>query len=137
MKHEELTGKIIKVFYDVFNELGYGFTEKIYERALAIALEENGLKVESQVDYQVHFHGKMIVNNYVDLLVEKKVILELKAAAVISEAYEAQLLNYLKASVIEVGLILNFGIKPEVKRVLFDNDRKKPRVKWNAQIETK
>lgn len=127
LQHEELSGRIIKVFYVVYNELGYGFTEKLYERAMAIALAEEGLKAESQAVYRVFFHEQMIGEYCVDLLVENLIILELKAAACIIEAHEAQLLSYLKASDIEVGLILNFGPRPEIKRLAFANERKFPK----------
>ena len=127
MKHEQITSRIIKVFYEVYNELGYGLTEKIYEKAMMIALADEGLKVECQKSLKVHFRGKLIGEFTVDLVVDDTVIVELKAASNIVEAHEAQLLNYLKASNLEVGLILNFGPKPGMKRMVFDNELKYPK----------
>jgi GxxExxY protein len=126
MKHEEITSRIIKVFYEVYNDLGYGFSEKIYERAMAIALADEGLKVESQKAMQVNFRGQLIGEYAADAMVDDAVIVEYKAATAIVEAHESQLLNYLKASDSEVGLILNFGPRPEIKRMVLDNELKKP-----------
>ncbi len=137
MKHEEITSRIIKVFYEVYNELGFGFSEKIYERAMAITLAEEGLKAESQKAMSVPFRGQMIGEYVADAVVEDAVIVEYKAASCVVEAHESQLLNYLKASDSEVGLILNFGPQPEIKRMVFDNELKKPnkrrKEKNNAQ----
>lgn len=126
LKYSELTEKIIGVFYDVYNELGYGFLESIYEESLVIALHEASLAVERQVPVPVWFRGKKIGNFRADLMVEGAVI-ELKAARTLDSAHEAQLLHYLKSTEIEVGLLLNFGAKPQFRRLLFDNDRKKIR----------
>jgi GxxExxY protein len=129
-KHVQLTEKIISIFYDVYNELGYGFLESIYEKAMAIALREAGLRVEEQVLIPVFFRGQEIGVFKADLLVEGIVLLELKSARALEQAHEAQLTNELRGTDIEVGLVLNFGPKPEVKRVAFDNDRKVPRKKF-------
>ena len=136
MKYEELTGRIIKVFYDVYNELGFGFSEKIYERAMIIALSEEGLKVDEQVPIKVNFRGQVIGEFYADIVMENSVVLELKTASSIVEAHEAQLLNYLKASEIEVGLIMNFGPKPDIKRMIFDNERKFTRIQRMTRMNT-
>jgi GxxExxY protein len=125
--HEELTEKIIGVFFDVYNELGYGFLESVYEQGMVVALEDAGLKVQQQVPTPVWFRTRQIAEFRCDLLVEKKVLLELKAARAIEKSHEAQLLNYLKATEIEVGLLLNFGERPQFRRLLFDNPRKKSR----------
>ena len=124
LKHKELTEKIIKVFYSVYSQLGYGFAEKVYERAMVICLEEAGLKVESQIPIKVHFKGQVIGEYVADVLVENLVILELKAVSNVIDAHVAQLLNYLRGSELEVGLLFNFGPKPEFKRLVFDNRRK-------------
>jgi GxxExxY protein len=123
--HQEITERIIKGFYTVYNTLGYGFLEKVYENALAIELRKLGMKVEQQAPIKVHYDDKLVGEYFADLLVERLVILELKAAEAIAEEHEAQLLNYLKATEIEVGLLLNFGPKPSFRRRVFSNDQKK------------
>lgn len=122
---DALTERIIGVFYQVFNELGYGFAESVYCRAMAIALEQGGLQVGAEVAVPVSFRGENVGIFRCDLKVERKIILELKIADQISKAYEAQLLHYLKASLIEVGLILSFGESPKFFRIEFPNDRKR------------
>lgn len=119
--HSELTGKIIKAFYNVYNELGYGFLEKVYERSMLIELNALGLECSAQVPINVFYEDEKVGEYYADILVENKVIIELKAAEGIREEHEAQLLNYLRATDVEVGLLLNFGKKPEHKRKLFEN----------------
>jgi GxxExxY protein len=128
LKHSALTEKIIGAFYDVYNELGYGFLESVYEEALAIALRQLGLAVERQVAITVWFRGQAVDDFRADLLVEHTVLVELKAARTLDKAHEAQLLHYLRATEIEVGLLLNFGEQPHFRRLLFDNERKKIRV---------
>lgn len=124
LKEKEITDIILKCFYEVYNELGNGFLESVYEKAMGIALEEYGLSVELQKEISVSFRGNMVGNFKADLVVNNSVIIELKAARSIDLTHEAQLLNYLKATSIEVGLLLNFGKKPEFKRFAFDNSRK-------------
>jgi len=121
MKHADLTEKIIQVFYRVYNTLGYGFLERVYENAMLIELADIGLLVERQKNIKVFYAGKEVGDYFADLIVEKKVIIELKAAVNISKEHEMQLINYLKATNIEVGLLLNFGKKPEFKRKVFTN----------------
>ena len=124
MKYEDITEKIIKAFYEVYNSLGYGFLEKVNENAIMIKLRKLGLKCKSQVPIKVYYE-KHIIGEYVaDILVENEVIVELKAIKQLSKQDEAQLLNYLSATEIEVGLLLNFGKKPEFKRKIFDNEHK-------------
>src|SRR5438309_12039397 len=123
-KHKEITDKIIKVFYEVYNELGHGFLDSVYERSLEIALNSLGLKVCRQIQIPVWFRGKPVGDFTADMLVADCVLLELKAARVLDASHEAQLLNYLRATEIEVGLLLNFGLKPEFNRLMFDNPRK-------------
>ncbi len=127
LKHENLTGQIIKAFYDVYNELGYGFLEKVYEKALALELESMGLRVGRQRPIKVYYLGRQVGDYYADLIVEGLVIIEIKCAEALCEAHEAQLLNYLKATDIEVGLLLNFGPKPAFRRKIFTNDKKRHR----------
>ena len=110
MKHSELTEKIIGVFYEVYNELGHGFLESVCEGAMAIGLEQAGLRVERQVPIAIWFRGHNIGVFFADLVVEGVVILELKCARNIDPAHEAQVLNYLRATTIEIGLLLNFGL---------------------------
>jgi len=126
LKHRELTEKIIGAFYDVYNELGHGFLESVYEKALAIA--QAGMKVEQQVPVSVWFRGQQVGDFRADMLIDRNVLLELKAARTIEQAHEKQLLNYLRATDIEVGLLLNFGINPQFRRLVYENERKKIRV---------
>jgi GxxExxY protein len=123
-KYTALTEKIIGIFYEVYNELGHGFLELVYENAMTIALSQAGLSVVQQHDVQVVFRGQIVGEFQADLIVEGTVLIELKAARAIDVAHEAQVLNYLRATRIEVGLLLNFGPKPQVKRFAFDNTRK-------------
>lgn len=122
--HGEITEKIIKAFYKVYNSLGYGFLEKVYERSMAIELGKMGLNVLSQQKIDVFYEGIKVGNYFADLVVEEKVIIELKAAEGLVDINEAQLYNYLKATEIEVGLLLNFGKTPQLKRKILTNDRK-------------
>jgi len=124
LKHYELTEKIIKVFFEVYNELGYGFLESVYEESLSVALVDAGLSVARQAPIAVWFRGHPVGDFRADCLVENLVVLELKSARALDPSHEAQLLNYLRATEIEVGLLLNFGPKPEFKRFIFDNERK-------------
>ena len=124
MKEEHLTRQIIGAFFRVYNRLGYGFLEKVYERALAIELRERGLRVACQNPVKVFYGGRMVGDYFADLVVEDSVIVELKAAEALHPAHEAQLVNYLRATEIEVGLLLNFGTKPQFSRKLFTNDKK-------------
>ncbi len=113
MKHEDVTGQILKVFYEVYNELGHGFLESVYEKAMRIALQQAGLDVAPKELINVWFRGSVVGQFAPDVIVEHKVIIELKACRAIDPAHEAQLLNYLRATEIEVGLLLNFGAKPK------------------------
>jgi GxxExxY protein len=123
-RHSELTQAIIGVFYDVYNELGHGFIESVYENALALALRKKGFEVHQQIAIPVWFRGDKVGDFEADLMVSKLVLLELKVARTIEQAHISQLLNYLKATPIEVGLLLNFGPRPEFKRLALGNDRK-------------
>jgi GxxExxY protein len=123
-KHTGITEKIIKAFYTVYNTLGYGFLEKVYRNAMAIELSKLGLKAIPEAPIRVYYEGHLVGEYFADLLVADVVIVELKAAKQWSEAHEAQLLNYLKATPYEVGLLLNFGPEPAFKRKAYDNSRK-------------
>ncbi|MDW8241532.1 MAG: GxxExxY protein, partial [Acidobacteriota bacterium] len=116
---KELTEKIIAACIEVSNELGSGFLESVYERALLIALAEKGLTAQAQVPLQVVFRGHVVGEFYADILVERRVVIELKAAKALTSEHEAQLLNYLKATGIKVGLLVNFG---------------KPRLEWRRLV---
>ena len=120
----ELTSLILKTFYEVYNELGYGFLEKVYKNALLIELKNKGLEVTSNEKVKVYYKGENVGDYYTDIIVNNTVILELKAAECIVEAFENQLLNYLRGTDCEVGLLLNFGKKPEFRRKVFENKRK-------------
>ena len=124
-KHKETTDLILKSFYEVYTELGGGFLESVYEKALGLVLPQYGLFVESQKEISVYFRGTVVGIFRADLIINHHVIVELKAVPHIDPAHEAQLINYLRATPIEVGLLLNFGKKPEFKRFVYDNTRKK------------
>ena len=117
--------RIIGVFYDVYNELGQGFLESVYHNAMVVALQQVGLAVEPKVPVPVRFRGQQVGDFEVDILVERLVLLELKAVRALESAHEAQTLNYLRATPIEVALLLNFGPKPQVRQFAFENDRKR------------
>ena len=135
MKHEEITQKIIQAFFKVYNTLGYGFLEKVYQNAMYIELRAMGFKVDSQKKVQVFYEGYVVGDYSSDLTVENVVICELKTHETLCQDDEYQLINYLKATNIEVGLLLNFGKKPEVRRKIYDNDKKLWRSTRITQIE--
>ncbi|MBL7946634.1 MAG: GxxExxY protein [Flavobacteriales bacterium] len=114
--HSELTQKIIAAFFKVYNTLGYGFLEKVYENAMVVELRSKGMEVKVQHPITVVYEGVPVGSYYADLFVEDQVIVELKAAEEIYEEHEFQLVNYLKATNKEVGLLLNFGTRPRIKR---------------------
>jgi GxxExxY protein len=122
--HAELSKQVIGVFYSVANELGYGFFESVYRRAMVIALRESGFTVAEEVPMPVAFHGQQVGVFVADLVVNHLLILELKAADEVTRAAETQLKHYLRSSPIEVGFILAFGERARYKRILFTNDRK-------------
>jgi GxxExxY protein len=123
-KHSELTDLIIGVFYEVYSELGFGFLESVYRNSLRLALLEKGLTVEQEAPITVFFRGKNVGDFRADLVVNGSILLELKTADHIVAAHESQVLNYLRSTSLELGLILNFGPKPQVRRLLLDNSRK-------------
>lgn len=129
-KHSDITEKILAAFYAVYSALGYGFLEKVYANVLKIELEKRGLKVGREFEIKVYYEGQVVGEYFADLIVADAVIVEIKATKSLAQEHEAQLLNYLKATPYEVGLLINFGPKPEQKRRSFDNDRKEW---WLAQ----
>jgi GxxExxY protein len=122
-KHSGLTGEIIKAAQNVHNALGYGFLEKVYHNAMVMELRKSGFDVESEKPISVYYDGQTIGEYFADIVVADKVILEIKAVQAISPVHEAQLVNYLKAANIDVGLLLNFGKSLEVKRKIFETAR--------------
>lgn len=125
MLEEELTGRIIKVFYKVYNVLGYGFIESIYHNSMILELVEQGFSVETEKSIAVYYGDRVVGTFSADLLVDSKTLLELKAKEALHPSHEAQLTNYLRATDIELGLLFNFGKKPEFKRKYFSNDKKR------------
>jgi GxxExxY protein len=121
MKHACITERIIGVFFDVYNELGNGFLESVYVEALSVAFVQAGLLIGREIPLVVAFRGKTVGSFRADLLVNGLVIVEVKACSRLQPVHEAQLLNYLRATDIEVGLVLNFGPRPPFRRFLLDN----------------
>ncbi len=121
-KYQELTRKIIKGYYEVYNELGSGFLESVYESALSMALKDYGLNVKNQFPIEVYFKEKKVGEFKADLIVENKVLVELKAVSMLLPVHKAQLINYLKATNIGIGLLMNFGDEPEFKRYIFNKN---------------
>jgi GxxExxY protein len=128
LKHGELTEKIIQVFYEVYNELGHGFLESVYRNAMEIGLRQSGLIVTRELPIAVWFRGEDVGDFRADLMVQELVLLELKTSESISRSHEAQLYNYLRATQVEVGLLLNFSHSPSFRRIVFDNEKKRIRV---------
>jgi GxxExxY protein len=122
--HKDITQKIIKAFYNVYNTLGYGFLEKVYHNALLIELKKVGFNCFSEFPIDVYYEGTNVGKYFTDIIVDEKVIIEIKAKEAICKEHEYQLINYLKATDIEIGILLNFGKNPELKRKIFTNDRK-------------
>jgi GxxExxY protein len=127
LRYRELTEKIIGVFYAVYNELGHGFLESVYEHSLAIALREAGFEVQQQFAIPVSFRGYRVGEFRADLVVGNVLLLEIKTARTLEASHEAQLLHYLKATSFELGLLLNFGPRPQFKRLILDNAEKRRR----------
>ena len=126
LKHSEITGAILKSFYTVYNTLGYGFLEKVYENALVLELRSAGFLVEQQRGISVLYRDTTVGEYFADLVVSDAVIVELKSVEMLSSAHEAQLVNYLKATKYEIGLLLNFGRTADYKRKIFDNVPERP-----------
>ncbi|HPR17476.1 MAG TPA: GxxExxY protein [Candidatus Cloacimonadota bacterium] len=125
LKHGGLSSDIIQCFYEVYNELGRGYLESVYQNALMVRFQERFIPAEKEKKIDVYFHEQIVGKFRADIIVDDRIILEIKAVKAITEEHEAQLLNYLRATRIEVGLILNFGDEPTFDRKVYDNDRKK------------
>ncbi len=123
-KYSDVTGRIIKAYFNVYNKLGYGFLEKVYENSMLIELKKMGLNCNKQIPIKVYYEENIVGDYFADIIVEKVVIIELKAAESLCDEHEIQLVNYLKATDIEVGLLLNFGKKAEFKRKVLTNEYK-------------
>ena len=124
-KYAELTEKIVKAAQNVHNKLGYGFLEKVYHNAMVLELRKTGLEAASEKAIAVCYDGQVVGEYFADIVVADKVILEIKAVQTVNTAHEAQLVNYLKATNIDVGLLLNFGKSLEVKRKIFETARQR------------
>jgi GxxExxY protein len=124
LKHAQITERLIGLFFDVYRELGHGFLESVYEEAFAVALEESGLRFSRQVPLTVWFRGRLVGSFRADAVVEGAVLVELKAARALAPPHEAQLLNYLMATDLTVGIIFNFGPRPKFVRRILEKDRK-------------
>jgi GxxExxY protein len=122
LRHSELSKKIIAAAYAVHKELGYGFVEKVYKNALAIELQEAGIKCNVEVPLKVLYHEKTVGDYYADMIVEDKIIVEVKAVSDLEPIHEVQLVNYLKATGLQIGLLINFGQSVKVKRRIFGYD---------------
>ena len=122
MLYEGWTKEIIRAFYEVHNTLGYGFLERVYQNALYKELKKRGIPCEAQCKIPVYYKAELVGEYIADIVVDKRIILELKAVANLREEHELQLVNYLKATGIEVGLLLNFGVNAEIKRKIFTKD---------------
>lgn len=125
MINKDVTDKVLRAFYNVYNELGFGFAEKVYENSLLVELKSMGINCANQVPVKVYYKGEHVGLYFADIIVSERVILEIKAAANIAPEHEAQLFNYLKATDIETGLVLNFGAQPQFRRKVFGNSLKK------------
>jgi GxxExxY protein len=122
LKHKELSEKIIAAAYNVHNELGYGFLEKVYRNAIVIELQEAGVKCVVEAPLKVSYHNKPVGDYFADIIVDDKIIVEIKAVSKLESVHEVQLVNYLKATGINVGLLINFGQSVEIKRRIFGYD---------------
>ena len=127
--HSDITAVIIKAYYNVYNTLGFGFLERVYENAMIIELKKLGLSGEKQKQIDVYYDNEKVGLYFADIVIDNKIIVELKATEMISAEHEIQLVNYLKATDLEVGLLLNFGRQPEYKRKVLLNELKKKTIK--------
>lgn len=123
MLYRDLTKQIIGSFYEVYNDLGYGFLEKVYENAFRLDLQNKGFGVKQQHPISVRFQGVVVGEYFADLFINELIICEIKAVDKISKAHESQLINYLKATDARVGFVFNFGPKPDFVRKIFDSGR--------------
>ncbi|HEV2988475.1 MAG TPA: GxxExxY protein [Candidatus Angelobacter sp.] len=129
LQYAEITDKILGAYYDVYNEMGHGFVESVYSNCMEIVLAEAGLQVQRELMIPVWFRNRDVGKFRADLLVQKLVLIELKAVRTLESSHESQIMNYLRATEVEVGLLFNFGAsKPQFKRIVFANENKKIRV---------
>jgi GxxExxY protein len=124
-KHDQITEQIIRVFFEVYNELGFGFLESVYRESMRLALVEAGFKAVTEVPIPVSFRGTIVGVFRADLIVNNLVLIELKASDQLTKQNESQTLHYRRATTIEVALLMNFGPAPHFKRLVLDNSRKK------------
>ncbi len=136
LEHETLTQEIINAFYKVYNTLGFGFLEKFYENALLLELRERGIECKTQQPVRVYYRDTEVGFYIADMIVEEKVIIEIKAAEAICEQHECQLINYLRATDKRVGLLLNFGQKPQFKRKIFTLHHEQKKVSPDKKVKT-
>lgn len=136
-KHDDLTQKIIGLFYEVYNELGYGFLESVYSGAMCVALRQAGLKAEREMPIPVSFRGEVVGLFKADLIVNDAVLIELKACEALIRQHESQVLNYLRATKIEVALLMNFGPAPRFKRLVLNNEFKRPAIGIDGRCNTR
>jgi GxxExxY protein len=122
LKHGELSKKVIAAAYAVHKELGYGFVEKVYKNALAVELQDSGIKCDLEVPLKVHYRKKVVGEYFADMIIEDKLIVEIKAVSDLAAVHEVQLVNYLKATGLQIGLLINFGQSVKVKRRIFGYD---------------
>ncbi len=127
-KHSDITGKVLKAYFNVYNKIGYGFYEKVYENALTIELKKMNLKCENQKPISVYYDDEIVGSYIADMIIEDKIVVELKAVEGIIEQHEIQLVNYLRATEMQVGLLLNFGTEPQYKRKVLSNEFKKHQI---------
>jgi len=137
LEHESLTNEIISAFYKVYNTLGYGFLEKVYENALYLELTSRGIQCKTQEQVRVFYEGSEVGFYIADMIVEELVIIEIKAAEVICEQHEFQLINYLRATDKRVGLLLNFGQKPQFRRKIFSINKTRYTFKSKEKADSK
>jgi len=123
-KHSDITQLIINAYYNVYNNLGCAFLEKVYENSMLIELKKLGLYCERQKPIEVYYDEQKVGQYFADIIVNDSVIIEIKAAEGLIEEHECQLINYLKATEIEVGILLNFGKETQFKRKVFSNTNK-------------
>tara|TARA_R110002050_G_scaffold104106_1_gene213463 strand:- start:1099 stop:1479 length:381 start_codon:yes stop_codon:yes gene_type:complete len=119
--YKELTSLAIEAFYSVYNEMGHGFLEKVYQEAMLIELKDLGLDVKGNVPIKVYYKERLIGRYFADIILESRIVLELKTSSKLQAAHEFQVLNYLKATELEIGMLFNFGVKPDFKRLIFTN----------------
>jgi GxxExxY protein len=130
MLEERLSAAVLQSFFDVYHEHGHGFLEPVYVNSMVVELEHRGLSVQQELAMDVRYRGRIVGRYRADLVVENRILVEVKAIKKLADADQRQLINYLKASPIEVGLLLNFGPEPKFLRRILTNDRKRAGIPW-------